>query len=88
MIKQSEYARRRVQLMRMTGEGSVVIVRAAPARIRNNDVHYPYRQDSDFLYLTGYREPGAILVLVPDGEQGKGILFCRERDVGWPDGGG
>jgi Xaa-Pro aminopeptidase len=80
MIKQKEYARRRVQLIRMTGEGSVVIVRAAPERIRNNDVHYPYRQDSDFLYLTGYREPGAILVLVPDGEQGKSILFCRERD--------
>ncbi|NND44682.1 MAG: M24 family metallopeptidase [Xanthomonadales bacterium] len=80
MIKQSEYARRRVQLTRMTGEGSVVIVRAAPERLRNNDVHYPYRQDSDFMYLTGFREPGAMLVLMPDGKRCKSILFCREKD--------
>jgi Xaa-Pro aminopeptidase len=80
MIKQKEYARRRSQLGRMTGEGSVVIVRAAPERLRNNDVHYPYRQDSDFLYLTGYREPGAMLVLMPDGKQCKSVLFCREKD--------
>lgn len=80
MIKQKEYARRRRQLIRMTGEGSVVIVRAAPERIRNNDVHYAYRQDSDFLYLTGFREPGATLVILPDGKNEKSILFCRPKD--------
>jgi len=80
MIKQKEFARRREQLSRMTGDGSVVVVRSAPERIRNNDVHYAYRQDSDFLYLTGFHEPGAMLVLVPEGKQCKSILFCRERD--------
>ena len=65
MIKQKEYARRRRQLMRMAGEDSIVILQAAPPRIRNRDVHYPYRQDSDFLYLTGFREPGALLVMIP-----------------------
>ena len=54
MIKQNEYARRRKQLMRMAGENSIVIVPAASASLRNNDVHYPYRQNSDFLYLTGF----------------------------------
>lgn len=78
MIKQEEYARRRAQLMLSSGEGSVIIVRAAPARIRNNDVHYPYRQDSDFLYLTGFREPEAALVLIAEEE--KAVLFCRPRD--------
>lgn len=78
MIKQSEYARRRRQLMRRSGEGSTIIVCAAPWRIRNNDVRYCYRQDSDFLYLTGFREPGAVLVLIP-GED-KAALFCRPRD--------
>ena len=80
MISQKEYARRRKQLMRMTGEGSVIIVRAAPEKIRNNDVHYAYRQDSDFLYLSGFREPGAMLVLVPAAKGGKAIMFCREKD--------
>ena len=80
MIKQKEYARRRRQLMRMAGDGSIVILCAAPARVRNNDVHYPYRQDSDFLYLTGFREPDAVLVMLPAEGGGRSILFCRERD--------
>jgi len=84
MIKQKEYARRRRQLMRMTGADSIVLLQAAPHRVRNNDVHYPYRQDSDFLYLTGFREPGALLVMIPgdDGDEsgGRCILFCRSRD--------
>lgn len=80
MIKQKEYAKRRMQLMRMAGEDSIIIVCAAPERIRNNDVHYPYRQDSDFLYLTGFREPEALLVMIPDKEGGQSILFCRDRD--------
>ena len=80
MIKQKEYAKRRRQLMRMAGEDSIVILQAAPSRIRNNDVHYPYRQDSDFLYLTGFREHDAMLVLIPDEDGGKSIFFCRSRD--------
>jgi Xaa-Pro aminopeptidase len=81
VIKPKEYARRRRQLMRMAGENSIVILQAAPPSIRNNDVYYPYRQDSDFLYLTGFREHSALLVMIPDGEgDGKCILFCRDRD--------
>jgi Xaa-Pro aminopeptidase len=94
MIKQSEYARRRKQLMRMAGEDSIIIIRAASTRIRNNDVHYPYRQDSDFLYLTGFREPDALLAMIPAKTEANGsgssnskkfgghcILFCREKDA-------
>ena len=80
MIKQKEYARRRRQLMRMAGEESIVMLQAAPARLRNNDVYFPYRQDSDFLYLTGFREHDALLVLLPEKKGGKSILFCRDRD--------
>jgi Xaa-Pro aminopeptidase len=80
MIPASEYARRRRQLMRTIGKDAIAIVAAAPERIRNNDAHYPYRQDSDFHYLTGFPEPAAVLVLVPGRAQGEQILFCRERD--------
>lgn len=80
MIKQREYARRRRQLMRMAGEDSIILLQAAPARIRNNDAHYPYRQDSDFLYLTGFSEHDALLVMVTGEEDDRCILFCRERD--------
>ncbi len=80
MIKQKEYARRRLQLMEIAGDGSVIIVRGAAHKIRNNDVNYPYRQDSDFLYLSGFSEPEAMMVLIPGEAGGHSILFCRERD--------
>ena len=65
----------------MTGRDSIVVAPAAPERIRNNDAHYPYRQDSDFHYLSGFPEPEAVIVLIPGREQGEQILFCRERDA-------
>jgi len=81
MIESKEYARRRRQLMRMAGADAIVIVAAAPERVRNNDAHYPYRQDSDFHYLTGFPEPEAVLALVPGRSPSETILFCRERDA-------
>ncbi|SEP62391.1 Xaa-Pro aminopeptidase [Ectothiorhodospira magna] len=75
-----EFARRRRQLMGAMGEGGIAVIPAAPVRVRNHDVEYPYRQDSDFLYLTGFTEPEAVAVLVPGRPQGEYILFCRERD--------
>ena len=79
-------ARRRRQLMQAAGDGAILILPAAPERIRSRDTHYPYRQDSDFWYLTGCNEPEAVLVLVPGRKHGEAILFCRERDPereGW-----
>lgn len=62
------------------GDGSIAILPAAPVRIRNRDVEFPYRQDSDFFYVTGFDEPDAVAVLVPKRKRGEFILFCRERD--------
>jgi Xaa-Pro aminopeptidase len=81
MIDRKEYARRRKQLMRICGRDAICIVPAAAERLRNNDSHYPYRQDSDFHYLTGFPEPEAVLALIPGREHGEVILFCRERDA-------
>jgi Xaa-Pro aminopeptidase len=80
MIERKEFARRRQQLMRIIGDDAICIVPAAPERLRNNDSHYPYRQDSDFHYLTGFPEPEAVLALIPGRTHGETILFCRERD--------
>jgi Xaa-Pro aminopeptidase len=66
--------------MRMAGEDAILILPAAPERIRSKDTTYPYRQDSDFWYLTGFAEPEAVLVLVPGRKHGESLLFCRERD--------
>ena len=72
--------------MRIAGDDAILILPAAPERIRSRDTHYPYRQDSDLLYLTGFPEPEAVLVLVPGRAHGETVLFCRERDPdreGW-----
>ncbi len=76
----AEFARRRRQLMRMAGADAILVVPAAPVRVRSNDTHHPYRQDSDFWYLSGFGEPEAVLVLVPGRAAGEALLFCRERD--------
>lgn len=78
----NEFSRRRRQLMRMMGRGAIAILPASQPRIRNRDVQYPYRQDSDFYYLTGFAEPEAVAVLVPGRPKGEYLLFCRDRDPG------
>jgi Xaa-Pro aminopeptidase len=77
----SEFKRRRRELMRMMGPGSIAILPTAPQLIRNRDVHYAFRPDSDFYYLTGFPEPEAVLVLIPGRKHGEYILFNRERDA-------
>lgn len=79
-IPQDEYARRRRQLMKMAGEDAVLLVAAAPERIRNADAAWPYRQDSDLHYLSGFPEPDAVLALLPGRRHGEVVLFCRERE--------
>ncbi len=51
----------------------VVVLASAPEVVRNGDVHFEYRQSSDFLFLTGVAEPGCVLVL--DGRRGGETLF-------------
>jgi Xaa-Pro aminopeptidase len=79
-IPATEYARRRRELMQQMEPNSIAILPAARERKRNRDVEYPYRQDSDFHYLTGFPEPEAVLVLVPGRSHGEVVMFVRERD--------
>ena len=75
-----EFARRRKRLMDRMGHDSIAILPTAMVHIRNNDVTFPFRPDSDFFYLTGYPEPEAVAAIIPDRPQGEFVLFCRKRD--------
>ena len=66
--------------MKVMGRDAIAVIPAAPVRLRNNDVEYAYRQDSDFFYLTGFAEPESVAVLIPGREQGQYVLFVRDRD--------
>ena len=80
VISGAELAERRRRFMQQIGGDSIAILPAAVERVRNRDVHYPFRQNSDFLYLTGFNEPDAIAVFAPGREAGEFLLFCRDRD--------
>lgn len=79
-LARDEFARRRWELMKGMGRDAIAIIAAAPVHLRNNDVEHAYRQDSDFFYLTGFREPESVAVFVPGRAQGEYLLFVRDRD--------
>ena len=76
----SEYQRRRTRLMGLMGTDAVAFVPGAELGYRNRDVEFPFRQNSDFLYLTGLAAPGCLLVLAPGRKNGETVLFCPRRN--------
>jgi len=79
MLNINEFKARRDKLLIAMAEG-VAILPTSPEVIRNRDSHYPYRFDSYFYYLTGFKEPEALLVLIA-GNSSKSILFCRDKNT-------
>lgn len=62
-----EYQLRRNNLTTLLDTNSAAVLKAAGYRVRSNNVNYPYRQESNFLYLTGINEPEHYLMIVPKG---------------------
>jgi Xaa-Pro aminopeptidase len=76
------FAQRRAEFMKQLGPQSAALFASKPEYIRNGDVEYDYRQESNFYYLTGFEEPESILLLNPSAEKYKYILFVRRRNPG------
>lgn len=78
---------RRASVRAMMPPNSVAVLFAAPERNRANDVDFIYHQDPDFYYLTGYREPHAVLLIFSDmqtdtnGDQFNELIFVQERNA-------
>lgn len=79
MINGEVLKKRREEFMGMLHEG-IAVLTTARQLIRNRDVMYPFRPDSDFFYLTAFPEPDAAAVFVPGRKDGEYLLFCREKD--------
>ena len=60
--------------------GGVALIPSAKTTYRSGDSSYAFRQDSDFQYLTGFGEPDALLVLAPERDAERCVLFLRKRD--------
>jgi Xaa-Pro aminopeptidase len=73
------FAERRNRFLAEVPPRSLALLPAAPVALRSGDVEYPYRQDNDFYYLTGFPEPEALCLLDAEGEE-RFTLFVRPRD--------
>lgn len=74
-----QYAERRNHLMNNLGEG-VLVLAGAQEQTRNSDVHYSFRQNSDFYYLTGFSEPDATLIVSRKENVTRSILLVPPKD--------
>jgi Xaa-Pro aminopeptidase len=66
--------------MAALGPEAALLLASPPERLRNGDTHYKFRQDSDILYLTGFAEPGAAVLLRPGHPKTPFVLFVRPRN--------
>ncbi|WP_114194607.1 Xaa-Pro aminopeptidase [Edaphovirga cremea] len=81
-MTQQEFQNRRQALLAKMAPASAAIIFAAPEATRSADSEYPYRQNSDFWYLTGFNEPEAVLILIKsDATHNHSVLFNRVRDL-------
>ena len=80
-MQSKEFKLRRDEFLQQIGGSSIAIVFAAKECIRSGTECYPYRQHSDFYYLTGFTEPEAIAVFIPGRKAGEFVLFNREHNA-------
>ena len=82
-IPMAEYSTRRAALASSLDSNSVVVMRAGDYKMRSNDTEYRYRQESNFLYLTGLKSPNNYIILSPqpmniDGKPARVAIFLHE----------
>lgn len=80
MIQEEEYSQRRKKFAKKLKSYSVAVFLAATPKTRSNDTEYPYRQDSNFYYLSGFKEDNAALVFVKKRKKTKVVLFVQKKD--------
>ena len=78
--KRIDFLVRRKRLSDQLLDDSIAIIASSSIKSRNSDSNYPFRQDSNFYYLSGFKEPEAIIVIRPSADNKKFVIFCRERN--------
>jgi Xaa-Pro aminopeptidase len=78
-IDPAVHADRRDRFLHRLG-GAAAVIPAASLVTHHADVEHPFRQDSDFWYLTGFDEPGAVALLLPHRPEHPFVLFVAPRD--------
>jgi len=80
MISEKEYADRRKKLCDSLENNSLTILFSNSLKQRSNDTEYPFRQDSNFYYLTGFKEDKSALILCKTKGGVFSFLFVYKKD--------
>jgi len=78
MTKKAIFETRRSLFFDRMDDG-IAIIPSAREKQRNADITYPFRQDTDFYYLTGFEEPESVALLIKDGNNRRFVIFLRAR---------
>ena len=73
------FVERRARVSKLLGPHAALLLASPTEKLRNGDVHFKFRQDSDILYLTGFEEPGTVVVIRPDHPETPFVMFVRPR---------
>ena len=80
MIRESEYKQRRTKLLHSLKNNSIALLTSATPKTRSNDTEFPYRQESNFYYLSGFKEDNSALVFIKEKKKVKTVLFVYKKD--------
>ena len=80
MIEEIEYKKRRETLVKKLKNNSLSVLFSAVQQIRSNDTEFVFRQNSNFYYMTGFREDNCTLVFLKKKGKTKTILFVQKKD--------
>ena len=79
MIQKEIYKARRESFLRQLDDG-ITILESSQLKQRSNDTEFPFRQDSNFYYLTGFKETNSILVLTKNGKKVTSTIYVEEKN--------
>lgn len=79
-MNNSIYKLRRDELIKVIPKNSILLIPGADMQYRNADSAYPFRQDSDFYYFSGFCEPSSLIAIVNDNSGISSIIFVPPKN--------
>ena len=73
----SIFKERRAKVASQMESNSILMLCSSNIVSRNNDTTFPFRQESNLYYLTGFNEPNSVMLLKSDGTA---YIFCRNKN--------
>lgn len=76
-MSMKQFANRRKKLYSLLGDGIAIIYNNSE-KIRSNDTHYIFRPNSNFWYLSGFKESNSLIII--DATNKKSIMYCKQKN--------